>query len=338
VNRTNGTFSRSKRDPATAPLLVAEAFILSRIEKPLTLNDLVAGAGGSAAETYGAIYALSLAGLVDRNNWPQGLLVKSAKASAAVPNVERSTKPVSVPREAADETSELNAFFSRVANAEDNYEVLDVGRVADTEEIKRAYRLLARRFHPDRFHQREPELRQRVESAFARIAQAYETLSDESLRADYDGKLKTRPPAPPEEKKAAPPVEKSQPRTEYIAPKSANAESSFQRGLAAMQQNQREFGLRLLAEAAMLQPRTARYRAHYGHALITESGARRIAETELQAAISLEPNNAAFRVMLAELYKQLGLRRRAEGELERALVVDPKNEAARTLLASLKKI
>ena len=104
-----------------------------------------------------------------------------------------------------------------------------------------------------------------------------------------------------------------------------------------MQQNQRDLGLRLLAEAAMLEPRGARYRAQYGYALIKEPGTRRIAETELQAAISLEPNNASYRVMLAELYKQLGLRRRAEGELERALVADPKNEAARTLLSTLKK-
>ncbi|HEY5073396.1 MAG TPA: tetratricopeptide repeat protein, partial [Pyrinomonadaceae bacterium] len=55
-----------------------------------------------------------------------------------------------------------------------------------------------------------------------------------------------------------------------------------------------------------------------------------------QAALSLEPENTSYRVMLAELYKQLGLQRRAEGELERALAADPKNEAARSLLLSLK--
>jgi predicted Zn-dependent protease len=86
----------------------------------------------------------------------------------------------------------------------------------------------------------------------------------------------------------------------------------------------------------MLAPREARYRAHYGHALIRQSNTRRIAETELQAALSLEPENTSYRVMLAELYKQLGLQRRAEGELERALAADPKNEAARSLLLSLK--
>ncbi len=324
VNRTNGSFSRSSRATSEAPLLPAEIFVLSRVEAPLTLTELTALGGVSVAETYGAIYALSLAGLLDRSNWPKALLIERAKASQPKASTKRSAKSDDGTVE-ANEAGELNAFFARIDNAQDHYDVLDVGRLADVEEIKRAYHLLARRFHPDRFHQRETELRQRIEAAFARIAQAYETLSNGSVRAAYDGKLKPKSPAT------------AAPKPAPTVSKSANAESSFQRGLAAMEQNQRDLGLRLLAEATMLEPRAARYRAQYGYALIKEPGTRRIAETELQAAISLEPKNASYRVMLAELYKQLGLRRRAEGELERALVADPKNEAARTLLSNLKK-
>jgi len=116
------------------------------------------------------------------------------------------------------------------------------------------------------------------------------------------------------------------------------AEASFQQGLAALQRNQRDQAIRLLAKAAMLAPREARYRAKYGHALIGETNARRVAESELQAAISLEPNNASHRVMLAEFYQAMGLRRRAQGEVERALATDPKNEAARALLTSLRNL
>ncbi|PYS66120.1 MAG: hypothetical protein DMF76_01130 [Acidobacteria bacterium] len=331
VNRTNGSFSRSSRAVSEPPLLPAEAFVLSRVEAPLTLTELTSLSGASVAETYGAIYALSIAGLLERNNWPKALLVERAKASQPQTQAE---KPATSNEGAGerDEAGELNAFFARIDNAQDHYEVLDVGRFADTEEIKRAYHLLARRFHPDRFHQREAELRQRIESAFALIARAYETLSNASLRTAYDGKLKSKSPTT-----SITQDQDSQVMPAPMVSKTASAESSFQRGLAAMQQNQRDLGLRLLAEASMLEPRAARYRAQYGYALIKEPGTRRIAETELQAAISLEPNNASYRVMLAELYKQLGLKRRAEGELERALVADPKNEAARTLLSNLKK-
>jgi Tfp pilus assembly protein PilF len=96
--------------------------------------------------------------------------------------------------------------------------------------------------------------------------------------------------------------------------------------------------MRFLAEAALLDPHQARYRAQYGYALINQVNMRRIAENELLAALSLEPQNAGFRIMLAELYQKLGLRRRAEGELNRALVDEPGNAAAMALLQAVKKM
>jgi predicted Zn-dependent protease len=92
-----------------------------------------------------------------------------------------------------------------------------------------------------------------------------------------------------------------------------------------------------LGEAATLEPREARYRAYYGSALTRRSTSRRAAETELQAALSLDPDNPTFRFMLAEFYQAIGLRRRAQTELSRVLAVDPRNEAARNLMATLSK-
>jgi curved DNA-binding protein CbpA len=236
-------------------------------------------------------------------------------------------------------------LFARLKIAKDHYDVLDVGRLSTFDEIKDAYHALARRFHPDRFHQSPPQLRGRVESAFARIAQAYETLSDQSLRTDYDGRRSTRLAAA-NTRNAAPAAEKKPGGARQASPLSSpasppkvdakRAAASFQRGLDALQGNRHSEAIRFLAEAAMLSPREARYRAYYGQALTRQSNTRRIAETELQAALSIEPDNASYRVMLAELYKQLGLQKRAESELERALALDPKNEAARSLLLGLR--
>jgi Tfp pilus assembly protein PilF len=106
--------------------------------------------------------------------------------------------------------------------------------------------------------------------------------------------------------------------------------------MAALEQNQFDEAARLLGEAATLEPRQARYRAHYGRALTFRTDSRRIAETELQAALAIEPNNASFRLMLAELYQRVGLRRRAETEAAKALADDPNNQAARALLSNLK--
>ena len=56
---------------------------------------------------------------------------------------------------------------------EDLYIILEVGRTASVNDIKRAFRKLARRFHPDI----NPGDRQ-AEDRFKRITEAYDILSD----------------------------------------------------------------------------------------------------------------------------------------------------------------
>ncbi|KAK5852463.1 hypothetical protein PBY51_023929 [Eleginops maclovinus] len=70
------------------------------------------------------------------------------------------------------------------------YDVLGVSREAAKLDIARAYRQLARKYHPDRFRPGEPdyegETRESAHKKFLLIATAYETLKDEESRRDYD--------------------------------------------------------------------------------------------------------------------------------------------------------
>src|SRR3972149_5049138 len=62
----------------------------------------------------------------------------------------------------------------------DYYEVLEVGRSASPEELRRAYRRLAKQYHPDVNKDDSSEER------FKEINEAYAVLSDEERRASYD--------------------------------------------------------------------------------------------------------------------------------------------------------
>eukprot|EP00331_Platyophrya_macrostoma_P002415 CAMPEP_0176415624 /NCGR_PEP_ID=MMETSP0127-20121128/5907_1 /TAXON_ID=938130 /ORGANISM="Platyophrya macrostoma, Strain WH" /LENGTH=184 /DNA_ID=CAMNT_0017795635 /DNA_START=19 /DNA_END=569 /DNA_ORIENTATION=- len=64
----------------------------------------------------------------------------------------------------------------------DYYKVLDVSKTATPEEIKKAYRKLAMKWHPDK----NPDNQKEAEEKFKQISQAYETLSDPKKRELYD--------------------------------------------------------------------------------------------------------------------------------------------------------
>ena len=67
-----------------------------------------------------------------------------------------------------------------MAGKRDYYEVLEVNRSARADDIRRAYRRLARQYHPDLNPSSEAEER------FKEINEAYEVLSDDNRRASYD--------------------------------------------------------------------------------------------------------------------------------------------------------
>ncbi|KAJ7550328.1 hypothetical protein O6H91_07G095300 [Diphasiastrum complanatum] len=64
----------------------------------------------------------------------------------------------------------------------DYYTILKVGRTASEDELKKAYRKLAMKWHPDK----NPNNKKEAEAKFKQISEAYEVLSDAQKREIYD--------------------------------------------------------------------------------------------------------------------------------------------------------
>ncbi len=62
------------------------------------------------------------------------------------------------------------------------YEILEVSKDAEQDEIKKSYRTLALKWHPDK----NPTNREEAEKKFKEIAEAYQVLSDPDKRKEYD--------------------------------------------------------------------------------------------------------------------------------------------------------
>jgi DnaJ-domain-containing protein 1 len=181
-------------------LLPSEAFVLSRVYAPLRLGEVVAVGGLPEEETRRAVYVLALLGLLERPDRPRVLATEALRQQAATQQrragaaqeaarqtVERAAPPEPEPAAAAAGTVEELFALARGAS---HYEVLGVTNSATPADVKRVYYTHARRLHPDRFRRdADDEQRQRIDAAFAKVTQAYETLKDASLRAAYDLKL-----------------------------------------------------------------------------------------------------------------------------------------------------
>ncbi|MBV9242858.1 MAG: DnaJ domain-containing protein [Acidobacteria bacterium] len=341
-------FARSELPMNGLVLSQNEAFVLSRAETgTLTAADLSNVAAMPEAAALHVLYTMWLAGLLDRSGWQPAFseetvnAIRSArlelKKEARIPDFtpKESKKVESIPEpakpaapKAPEITLTVEEYLERVETATTYYDVLGVDIKADEGEIKRTYFALAKMFHPDRYHSEGGELLKRVQTAFTEMSQAHETLKDSHQRELYDYRMRNEIAA---RKKAEETGESVSTSAQLL-----QAAESFDRGFTLLMNKEVAEALPLLARAVHYAPANARYHAYYGKALSHDETKRHKAESEMQAALKIDPQNTTFRLMLAEFFVDLGLRKRAEGELNRLLAVFPSNREARDMLDALK--
>jgi len=86
------------------------------------------------------------------------------------------------------------------------YVVLGISETATQDEIKRAYRHLIRRVHPDKFPEASQHWKLAVEQKSKKVIEAYCVLSDSTQRSSYDQQLalyrQQHAPSPPPPQRA----------------------------------------------------------------------------------------------------------------------------------------
>jgi len=119
--------------------------------------------------------------LADQGEW-----LKAETVLAQVPKTWRGRfDAAELHRRISEGAAKAKAEAAAAALGRNHYEVLGVPRDASQEEIKKAYRRLARQYHPDV----NPD-RRLGEACMRRINQAYEVLSDAEKRRSYDEELR----------------------------------------------------------------------------------------------------------------------------------------------------
>jgi tetratricopeptide (TPR) repeat protein len=346
-----GNFNKELLD--SGKLVPLESYVLSRIESPTMVSDVGAISGLPDQEAQRAICALVASGFL----------------TVIGDDKEEETVEATSTRESIDKIQEdINRKLQFYNNA-DFYEILEISRQATPGEIKAAYYQLAKKYHPDRYRQAEhAPIRSRLETLFARITQAYETLSESVNRSTYDAKLKrggsnrphngalstnplpaTSPSAPlpkpllPNESSKAPsqPLSAADSLNQSVShsivsePQQSNgtveqkgADYYFQQGRLRLDRKEYHAAIHLLREAVKIDPTKAPYHFHLGHALIRNPRTRREADEHLTKSAELDPYNSQMRVKLGMLYKEMGLKKRAEQFFKAALSLDPENRAA----------
>ncbi|HSO74457.1 MAG TPA: DnaJ domain-containing protein, partial [Blastocatellia bacterium] len=155
-----------------------ESYVLSRIESATSIGEVGSLTGVPELDAHRSVCALVAAGFL-----------KVAGREADASSEEQEIDAESMERLVEDVERRLH-FYS----AADHYEVLGLSRQSTTAEIKASYYHLAKKLHPDRHHHSEPnELRSQLETLFAHITQAYDTLTDPAQRAAYDERIKRSP-------------------------------------------------------------------------------------------------------------------------------------------------
>jgi curved DNA-binding protein CbpA len=191
------------------------------------------------------------------------------------------------------------------------YEILGVAKTATAAEIRQAYARLARERHPDRFT--DPAEKARAHEFFRDLTTAFNTLSNEKSRREYDQESQRPKMAVPEE----------------------IARQAFEFGVKKLKDRDFHEAVQQFRVAVRHAPGAHRYHAALSTALANNPHWIREAIDAIETAIRLAPERPGYHIELARLLQGQGLKLRARKAIEAALRLAPENPDVARMAAEL---
>ncbi len=316
-----------------------EAFVLSRIESSARISEILQISPLGLEMTQKTLYGFLATGIVE---FLQENATKREPTTPAATRAYRSSSAPSyqaAPASAQEDTQgeDLESVRSDVfltldkAKTSNYYELLSVSTTASADEIKKSYYALAKKYHPDRYHQSgSVDLKNALDIIFSTLAQAYDTLKVPATRTSYDAKVfRLESPSGASPDKPAPPASPSH------APQQKLAELNYRQGRGQYDQQDYWSAIQAFRQSVRMEPENPRYRYWLAMSLSKNAKWRREAEEHFLKAIDLEQFNADYYVGLGVLYREAGMQKRAENQFKQALQVNPGNRAAQEALDAM---
>ena len=192
-----------------------------------------------------------------------------------------------------------------------HYEVLGVPPTATTDQIKKKYRELARKFHPDVV--KDKALGQKI---FTQINQAYRILADPERRAQYDASLRADRDAGPAQRPPGP-TRRRPPRAACARPAPAPTGPAPQRRSAPPGR-----------PAPTAAADSGRHKLLGDADFALMNGDAQAARAHCEAALKIDPRNARALGLLGDALVVLDQREAAAAAYRRSLQITPSRAGA----------
>jgi len=203
-----------------------------------------------------------------------------------------------------------------MSNQKNFYEVLGIEQSASQEQVRSAFRKLARERHPDRF---QGVVRRDAEREFQAITEAYNILSDPERRARYDQTLQGAG------------------GSEGLTNPRELARAMLAKAVSLMKAGDTSRAGEFFSHAVAHDPQSAKAHHLYGSFLAQHGGRLEEALRQLDQAVKLDPLNVRVLLDASRLFARARMFTRASRLAETAAELSPDDPTVESWLQQLKQ-